>query len=110
MRRGGLRHTLGWVLVAGGERGAKGSADGFGAMGHSSAQVGGAGLVWLLRRSARTSMEMSDAGNLPLSIAGFTNPAKFVDEIKCKPAPQWGFYVQLLRGIMDSLLLYLPFF
>jgi hypothetical protein len=45
-----------------------------------------------------------------LWIAGFTNPAKFVDEIKTKPAPRWGFYAQLLRGLMDSLLLYLPLF
>jgi hypothetical protein len=43
-----------------------------------------------------------------LWLAGYTHPARFVDEIRSKPAPYWGFYAQLLRAVMDSLLVYLP--
>lgn len=39
---------------------------------------------------------------------GYINPARFVDALKSKPAPHWGFYAQVLRSLMDSLLLYLP--
>jgi len=41
-------------------------------------------------------------------IAGCTNPKKFIDELRTKPAPHWGIYSTVLRGLMDSLLLYLP--
>lgn len=39
---------------------------------------------------------------------GYYNPAKMIEELRSKPAPQWGFYGQFLRAALDSLLLYLP--
>ncbi len=39
---------------------------------------------------------------------GYINPVRFVDALKNKPAPHWGFYAQVLRSLMVSLLLYLP--
>jgi hypothetical protein len=39
---------------------------------------------------------------------GYVNPRKFADVLKSKPAPHWGFYAQVLRSLMDSLLLFLP--
>ena len=39
---------------------------------------------------------------------GYTNPKKFIDELRTKPAPHWGLYSTVLRGLMDSILLYLP--
>ena len=39
---------------------------------------------------------------------GYYNPARMIEELRSKPAPQWGFYGQFLRAAMDSLLLYLP--
>ena len=39
---------------------------------------------------------------------GYTSPTKFIDELKKKSAPHWGLFSTLLRGLMDSILLYLP--
>ena len=39
---------------------------------------------------------------------GYANPKKFIEELKQKPAPHWGLFSTLLRGLMDSVLLYLP--
>jgi len=39
---------------------------------------------------------------------GYVNPRRFVDALISKPAPHWGFYAQVLRSLMVSLLLYLP--
>lgn len=39
---------------------------------------------------------------------GYTNPSGFAAALAGKPAPHWGFYAQLVRALMDSLLLYLP--
>src|SRR3990172_3968807 len=39
---------------------------------------------------------------------GYYNPAKMMEELRYKPAPLWGFLGQLLRALLDSLLLYLP--
>jgi len=39
---------------------------------------------------------------------GYISPGRFVDALKSKPAPHWGFYAQVLRSLIDSLLLYLP--
>jgi hypothetical protein len=39
---------------------------------------------------------------------GYYNPVNMVEQLRSKPAPQWGFYGQLLRAILDALLLYLP--
>jgi hypothetical protein len=41
-------------------------------------------------------------------LAGYYNPKKMIEELRSRPAPQWGFYGQLLRAAMDSLLVYLP--
>ena len=43
-----------------------------------------------------------------LWLMGYTNPVKFIDQLKTKPAPRWGFSAQLLRALLDSLLVYLP--
>jgi hypothetical protein len=40
--------------------------------------------------------------------AGYYRPGKMIEALRSKPAPQWGFYGQLLRAALDSLLLYLP--
>jgi len=39
---------------------------------------------------------------------GYYNPVRMIEELRSKPAPHWGFYAQLLRAGLDSLLLYLP--
>lgn len=39
---------------------------------------------------------------------GYYSPVKMIEQLRSKPAPQWGFYGQLLRAALDSLLLYLP--
>jgi hypothetical protein len=41
-------------------------------------------------------------------IAGYYNPFKLVVAVRDGPAPRWGFYATLLRGALDSLLIYLP--
>ena len=41
-------------------------------------------------------------------LTGYSSPVKLIDQLKTKPAPQWGIFAQLLRGILDSLLIYLP--
>ena len=45
---------------------------------------------------------------LKLWFLGYRKPIKFVEILQGKPAPQWGLYAQILRGLLDSLLLYLP--
>ena len=39
---------------------------------------------------------------------GYYNPVKMIDQLRSKPAPQWGFYGMFLRAALDALLLYLP--
>jgi hypothetical protein len=41
-------------------------------------------------------------------LLGYVNPAKLVDVLRSKPAPHWGLLAQLIRALLDSLLLYLP--
>ncbi len=43
-----------------------------------------------------------------LWLTAYINPKKFADELATKPAPKWGFFAALQRGIMDSLFTYLP--
>jgi hypothetical protein len=43
-----------------------------------------------------------------LWLSGYYRPTRMMEELGSKPAPQWGFYAQLLRAGLDSLLLYLP--
>jgi hypothetical protein len=39
---------------------------------------------------------------------GYINPGRFVEALRSKPAPHWGFYALVVRSLMDSLLLFLP--
>lgn len=39
---------------------------------------------------------------------GYYNPVKMIEQLRSKPAPQWGFYGMFLRAALVSLLLYLP--
>lgn len=41
-------------------------------------------------------------------LTGYTSPVRFIEALKMKPAPYWGFYGQFLRAVLDSLLVYLP--
>jgi hypothetical protein len=47
---------------------------------------------------------------LQLWLTAYHSPIRFADGLRDKPAPQWGLYAVLLRGLLDSLLLYLPVF
>ena len=41
-------------------------------------------------------------------MTGYVNPTRLIEQLRSKPAPKWGIFAQLLRGILDSLLVYLP--
>ena len=41
-------------------------------------------------------------------LMGYGPPKKFIIALRAKPAPHWGLYAQVWRGLMDSLLIYLP--
>jgi len=41
-------------------------------------------------------------------LTGYVNPSRMIDQLVAKPAPQWGIFAQLLRGLMDSIFIYLP--
>jgi hypothetical protein len=43
-----------------------------------------------------------------LWLTGYVRPARFIDELRSKPAPYWGVYGQLLRAGLDSILVFLP--
>ncbi len=45
-----------------------------------------------------------------LWFTAYINPRKFSDELIMAPAPAWGFFAALQRGLMDSLLIYLPIY
>jgi len=45
---------------------------------------------------------------IKLWLTGYVRPVGFIDELKSKQAPHWGFYAQLLRAAFDSFLVYLP--
>jgi hypothetical protein len=45
---------------------------------------------------------------IKLWLTGYVHPIRFIDQLKTKPAPYWGFYGQLVRAVLDSLLIYLP--
>lgn len=45
---------------------------------------------------------------LQVWLTGYFNPSRMVEALAEKPAPHWGFYGQLCRAMLDSLLLYLP--
>ena len=47
---------------------------------------------------------------IQLWFTGYFAPGRFIQELREKPAPLWGFYGQLLRGLMDALLLFLPLY
>jgi hypothetical protein len=54
------------------------------------------------------SMNKSVMSFVRVWFTGYYNPVKMIEALRSKPAPHWGFYGQLLRAVMDSLLLYLP--
>jgi len=41
-------------------------------------------------------------------ITGYYNPVKLAGELSAKKAPHWGIYATGIRGLLNSLLLYLP--
>ncbi len=41
-------------------------------------------------------------------LVGYYSPARVVEGLQGAPAPQWGVYAQVLRALLDGLLLYLP--
>jgi hypothetical protein len=43
-----------------------------------------------------------------LWLLGYLRPIKMVKELQMKPAPHWGLLAQLVRSLLDALLLYLP--
>ncbi|HSV31274.1 MAG TPA: YIP1 family protein [Atribacteraceae bacterium] len=45
---------------------------------------------------------------LRICLLGCYHPIQFAETLKDKPAPHWGFYAQLLRSMIEALLLYLP--
>lgn len=47
-------------------------------------------------------------GFLRTWLVGYYSPARVVESLKGAPAPQWGVYAQVLRALLDGLLLYLP--
>jgi hypothetical protein len=47
---------------------------------------------------------------LTLWFTAYINPKRFADELQTKPAPLWGFLAALQRGLMDSILIYLPIY
>lgn len=67
----------------------------------------------LLAHTRRSRPVLAQVRNDPVSflnlwLAGYTSPAKFIDDLRSMPAPHWGIYAQLLRAGFDSLLVYLP--
>jgi hypothetical protein len=41
-------------------------------------------------------------------LTGYYSPAQLIERLKSGPAPQWGLLAQLIRGLLDSFLIYLP--
>ena len=41
-------------------------------------------------------------------VLGYYYPYRFIENLKDKPAPQWGLAAQILRGLLDAIALYLP--
>jgi len=41
-------------------------------------------------------------------LSGYRSPSHVIEGLRGRPAPQWGFYAQLTRAVLDSLLLYVP--
>jgi hypothetical protein len=59
------------------------------------------------QRPAGTARE-SPLSFLRVWFAAYYNPVRMIEQLRSKPAPQWGFYGAFLRAALDSLLLYLP--
>lgn len=51
---------------------------------------------------------MSDSNFIQVWFTGYRSPTRLVEGLRGKPAPQWGVYAQVLRAVLDALLLYLP--
>jgi hypothetical protein len=41
-------------------------------------------------------------------LTGYYSPIQLIEQLRSKPAPQWGILAQFLRGVLDSLLVFLP--
>jgi len=57
-----------------------------------------------------THIESHKLGLLQLWLAALFHPSQAFDEIKRKPAPQWGLYATLLRALFIILIWYLPLY
>jgi hypothetical protein len=47
-------------------------------------------------------------GFLRVWLTGYYSPDRLFEELRSRPAPHWGLFAQFLRGVLDSLVLYLP--
>ncbi|MBN1137962.1 MAG: hypothetical protein JXM73_15335 [Anaerolineae bacterium] len=45
-----------------------------------------------------------------LWLTAYRSPARFAADLRGRPAPHWGLIAVILRGLIDSLLLYLPIY
>ncbi|MFH1084750.1 MAG: hypothetical protein V1772_03160 [Chloroflexota bacterium] len=45
---------------------------------------------------------------LRLWVLGYRSPARYAEALRSAPAPRWGLYAVIARGLMGGLLLYLP--
>ena len=41
-------------------------------------------------------------------LTGYYSPVQLIEQLRSKPAPQWGIFAQFLRSVLDSLLVFLP--
>ncbi len=57
-----------------------------------------------------THIKPHEMGLLQLWLAALFHPSLAFDEIKRKPAPQWGLYATLLRALFIMLIWYLPLY
>ncbi|UCH10631.1 MAG: hypothetical protein JSU61_01680 [Fidelibacterota bacterium] len=53
-------------------------------------------------------MEETQGSFLRVWFLGYTQPLRVGEALRDKPAPYWGLAAQLLRAMMDALLVYLP--
>jgi len=51
---------------------------------------------------------MDTKGFIQVWATGYVSPVRMVEALRSRPAPQWGFWGQLLRALLDSFLVYLP--
>ncbi len=59
-------------------------------------------------RTPSGTVEESPISFVRLWFTGYYRPVRMIEQLRTKPAPQWGFYGAFLRAGLDALLLYLP--